>query len=146
MIAEITQDLVDKINTVVALTGNVGVALGGTGIDPMNVQRPCPWAIVAFDGDEGLGTSADGGKLYQQTILHFYVMIVQDYATTDNWEGTMMATSFPLLDSVITALHGKLCAPTFSSNWLYNGQALHTQDSGKLIFVQHYSVVGLRTD
>jgi hypothetical protein len=145
MIAEIAQDLVDKVSSVPALTGKVGTAIGGTNTDPLMLQAPVPFAFVVFGNDNVLDTQPDGRK-YQLVRYNFMVGIHQEYATTSGWQATMMSTSFPLLEAVRAAVNGKF-GPQANTNlrWEYNGQDLIYQDQGRQIYIQQYSLIALNT-
>ena len=144
MIAAYAQDLVNKINTVTALVGKVGTAVGGTNADPLMLQAPVPFAFVVFNNDTSMDAQPDGRK-YQLVRYHFMVGIHQEYATTPGWQDNMMNTTYPLLESVRSVINGKIGPNSANTNlrWEYGGQDLIFQDQGRVIYIQQYSIVAL---
>jgi len=88
----IAQDLVDKVKTIGALSNRVGLAVGGTDIDPINRDLPRPAAWVIFTGIPIVDSSTISTKNVSVQYT-FVIKILIDYGT----ESALIATHFPLL-------------------------------------------------
>ena len=97
----ITQDIVDKVKTVTEFSGRVGLAVGGTDIDPINrdLTRPAAWVI--FTGMPII----DGSQISTKTVAVTYSYVVKvliDYGL----ESELIGTHFPLLEKTVSTVKG----------------------------------------
>ena len=95
-IDNITQDLLVKVRTVSDFTNRVGLAVGGTEIDPINIDLPRPAAWVVFTGTPILYSSPTTTSTVSVNYT-YVVKVLIDYGD----EATMITSDFPVLENII---------------------------------------------
>jgi hypothetical protein len=140
MIAEAAQDILDKIRTVTALTDATGIALGGKGTDPGQQKLPLPscWLMYGKDDPDELPFENGRGPgivpAQQVITITMVAMIYIQYTT----QADMLAVQYPLLRSVIAAVHGQ--AAVNRNRWRYVGQKLAFVYPDRIAYEQHYTL------
>ena len=140
MIAETAQDLITRVK---AITSNkfgvsvkrVGLAAGGTAIDPTMEKVEYPAAWVIYVSDQTVDPSDQGSCGGAMVKLNFVVKIIVNY---DN-EKDLIDNQYPLLVEVIRAVNGQQ-GPTQSKRWKYEGQSIDELTSNRIVFDQRYSI------
>jgi hypothetical protein len=120
MIAELSHDLVNRINAVPGLIGKAGIVLGGGVIDPDLIQSPPPFAWVIFNADKAVEADRQGYGGQMGTV-EFVVSIVVPYTNASD----LYDVQFPMIEAVRKAIHAH--QPEFGDNtakWRYAGQVL----------------------
>jgi hypothetical protein len=140
MIAELTQDLINKLNTVPDFGGRVGAQVGGTDTDSTMAEAPIPFAWVIFANSNPQSTDQNNGRKYLVTENNFIVIIVFEYA------GVMTDTTFieeklVLIDKCVEAVHASNEIPN-AGLWQYNGVDLYKVYSNRLVYQLNFTAVG----
>ena len=131
----ITQDIVDKVKAVTEYSGRVGLAVGGTDIDPINrdLKRPACW--VVFIGmpiiDNSQISTKNVGVTYQ-----YVIKVLIDYGL----ESELIATHFPLLEKTITAVKGTGINNLPFHDWSFDGMSLESLDADRMVWVINFSI------
>jgi phage gp37-like protein len=138
MIAEMTQDLIDKLKEIApnpfgTTPTRVGLAVGGKNSDPMMVKVDRPAAWVMFVGDENIDPTERKITCNPVVRHNFIVKIIIDYTT----ESDILAEQYPILDAVRTAIHASTGVK--GSTWRYDGQQLE-ELTDRMIYEQRYSL------
>lgn len=135
MIADFTQDLIDRVSAVPVLAGKVGTMISGTDLDPLMLQAPAPFAYIIFSGDDPVN-GEQAGRKYQQVKLVFTVAVFQDYTDVTK----LMTEVFPTLDAVAASVRGYIGTST-NLIWKYEGQRLTLRGQGRIVYEQQYSII-----
>ena len=130
----ITQDLVDKMKTITALGNRVGLAVGGTDIDPINrdLTRPAAWVI--FTGTPVI----DASDSATQTVAVAYTYVVKvliDYDT----ESQLITTDLPILENTISTVKGTNINGLGFHTWTFGGLALESLDADRMVWILNFS-------
>jgi hypothetical protein len=139
MIAELTKDLIAKLNTVTEFQGRVGTQTGGTDTDNQMSEAPIPFAWVIFSGSTPREPEQSGAKKYLQADNHFIAIIAFSYG--DSSDDDFAEDQLSLIDKCIVAVHSS----TELSNaglWQYNGCDLHTVYPNRLVYQLSFTAVG----
>jgi hypothetical protein len=147
MIADIAEDLVERVTSVAGFEGRAGLAIGGRGADPAMTKIPLPAAWIMFGKDQvdesPYGSSQSGGcggliPNGENIQLVFSVVIYVPYLSQDD----LLTAQFPLLESVIKAVRGDGLAAPSGNRWRYIGQKLAMVYPDRLAYEQHYTIDG----
>lgn len=131
----ITQDLVDKVKTVSALNNRVGLAVGGTDIDPINRDLPRPAAWVVFTGIPVI----DGSAITTQNVSVTYtydVKVLIDYGK----ESKLIATDLPLLETIVDTVKGSEISGLPYHTWSFNGMFMESLDPDRMVWILNLSI------
>lgn len=139
MIAELTQDLVNKLDSVTELTGKVGTQLGGTDTDAAMVEAPIPFAWVIFNNIVPLENTAHNGRKYAVNQVEFVVILAIDYGLDQ--ETDFISDQLSLIDKAVGAVHAST-EVTYSGLWEFTGCSLHTVYPNRLIYQLGFSANG----
>ena len=134
MIAEFTQNLVDKLKAVPALSGRVGLALAGGPNDTAMQNAPLPAAWVRFDGAYPMDTDING-NLCEDIVFEFTALLMISYKT----DGELINTSLPVLDACAQAVSGH-DSTDFGLRWKYQGAQLVDIFSDRLVYEVRFAV------
>jgi hypothetical protein len=142
MITENLTHLVSLVTSVPSLSASAGLAVGGKGSDPGMIKIPLPAAWVMYTKDDvdeppyGKTNSDQPGIVgaVQAVLATCSVLIYLPYSTQDD----LLTVQFPLLESVIKAVHGKE-APSYH-RWRYIGQKLALVYPDRIAYEQHYTL------
>jgi hypothetical protein len=138
MISDLLQDLINRINTVPALSGKVGAAVGGTATDPTMSEAPVPFAWVIFGGDTPIN-DAEGGQNYRRVVYNFTVVTAVGYGIT---EQEMFDTSMPVLEDIQYAVAGLQGDTKYVDLWKYEGSELQAVFPSRLVYHINFSIIG----
>lgn len=139
MIAELTQDLISKLNSVTELTGKVGAQLGGTDTDSAMVETPIPFAWVLFNNMVPLETNANNGRKYAINQVEFVVILAIDYGLDQ--ETDFISDQLSLIDKAVGAVHASK-EVNYSGLWEFTGCSLQTVYPNRLIYQLGFSANG----
>jgi len=132
----ISQDLVDKLKTVTEFQSRVGLAVGGTEIDPMNRDLPRPASWPVFTGIQIVDSSAPAPE--NVSVQYTYVVkILTDYDT----EANLISVHLPLLEKTIETVKGTNINGLGFHSWSYNGMSMESLDADRMVFVLNFSVL-----
>lgn len=133
MIAEITNNLVDKIKGVAAFGGRVAATLGGTEADPtlVNIQSPCAW--VLFQSSQNRDKPA---QKWQVMRLNFSVVLFLQYG---EGETDFVDTQLKLIDDVSQAVRGKTSSDSQQALWEVNGFELVNVEPNRMTYQMSFS-------
>lgn len=136
-IAQLMSDITEKLKTVPALNGRVGMAAGGKPGDPTMRGAKIPFAWPIYSGDNARTTQT---SLQSTPVTHEVIVKV---ALTYGTEKEMTEVMWPALQSVIEAVTATPIAAIKGQclRWSYMGQSLEEIDE-RLVYVQRYSVQG----
>lgn len=141
MIADLATDLIARVKGITSekfgvAVKRVGLAVGGTSIDPTleDVEHPAAWVI--YVSDQNIDPSDQGTCAGAQVKVNFVVKIIVDYAN----EADLIANQYPLLVEVVRAVNGQ-AGPVGAKRWKYEGQAIDELTSNRIVFDQRYSIV-----
>lgn len=144
MISENVADLIAKIQTLPQLASSSGLAIGGKGTDPGLLKIPLPAAWIMYSKDDvdeapfGQGGAQPGLVPAQEVVLATCsVLIYLPYTDQDD----LLNVQLPLLESVITAIRGKI-APS-GHRWRYVGQKLALVYPDRIAYEQHYTLTAM---
>ena len=132
----ITQDIVNKVKSIPALEGRVGLALGGKNIDPTLRKLPVPNAWVIYMGDDVI-TRDEINPCVHLMRINFVVLISHEYQ--DHSEAELITTDFPILHEVAQAIRGTQPTNLPGNKWVYEGQGLEIIDN-RYVWAQQYSI------
>lgn len=140
MIAETAQDLIARVKGITSEkfgvnVQRVGLAAGGTAVDPTMEKVEYPVAWVIYVSDQTLDPSDQGSCGGALVKLNFVVKIIVNY---DN-EKDLIDNQYPLLVEVIQAVNGQQ-GPQGSKRWKYEGQGIDELTSNRIVFDQRYSI------
>ena len=141
MIGQLALDIITKAKSIESngfgtTVKRVGLAAGGTAIDPLmeKVARPAAWVI--FVGDQNTDQTSDQGNCAgAQVSVNFIVKIIMDYDT----EADLINVQYPLLKEVIRSINGTQ-GPLGAKRWKYEGQTLDELSANRVVFDQRYSI------
>lgn len=139
MIAEITQDLINKLLTVTEFQGRVGAQVGGTSTDATMVDAPIPYAWVVFANSSPLGNEGSHGRNYLQVEYNFTVIVVIDYAEMD--DNDFIGTKLLILDKCVEAVHAAPSIDNFDK-WQFSGADLFKTYPNSMVYQLGFSAVG----
>lgn len=131
----IAADLVAKLKTVPELEGRVGLAVGGTDIDPINrdLKRPACWAV--FTGLQVLDDSQISTQSVS-TVYSFVVKILIDYGT----ESDLVGVHFPLLETIVESVKGTEITDLPFHSWSFNGLVMESLDADRQVWTMSLTV------
>ena len=140
MIAECAADLLSKVKTVPALATSAALSIGGRSADPGLVKIPLPasWVTLSKDASDEQsyehgppsGFVSDAGLLLATFAITTFIPYIND--------DDLLTTQFPLLESVITAIHATESPSGF--RWRYAGQRIALVYPDRLAYEQRYTV------
>lgn len=136
-IAELSQDLVNKLLLVPELATNNSVSVGLVD-DPKSTQYqniPIPFAGVRFVAEQNLNDSPLIKK--QQPIRTVFAVSLHVKNGSDN---VLNTESFPFLDKVRSTLEGTFTSDTAYAWQFVNGRMAFA-DETRLQYIQYYSVI-----
>ncbi len=141
MIAELTQDLINKLLTVTDFNGRVGAQVGGTNTDATMAEAPVPFAWVIFANDNPQDTAnANNGRKYLVTENNFIVVIVFDYSG-DMTDTSFIQSKLSLIDKCKEAVHAS-AELSNAGLWQYTGCDLFKVYSDRLVYQLGFTAVG----
>lgn len=141
MIASLATDLITRVKGIASnkfgtTVKRVGLAAGGTDIDPTMEQVEYPASWVIYVSDQNLDPSDQGTCGGALVKVSFVVKIIVNY---DN-EKDLIDNQYPLLTEVVKAVNGQQ-GPTQSKRWKYEGQSIDELSANRIVFDQRYSIV-----
>lgn len=144
MIAENVGDFIAKLVTVPALANSSGLALGGKGVDAglRQVALPCAWVMYAKDDadEEPFGSGGhQPGLVASPGVMKVTISILIYLPYSDQVD--LLTIQFPLLETVVKAIHGTR-APS-GHRWRYLGQKLALVYPDRIAYEQHYTLTAL---
>lgn len=131
----ITQHIVDKLKTVNSFNNRVGLAVGGTEIDPINIDLPRPAAWAIFTGIPILDQSLISTKNVSVSY-NYAVKVLVDYGD----EVELISTTFPLLEEVITTMKGSGINGLPFHEVSFNGMSLESLEPDRMVWIFNLSV------
>lgn len=140
MIAECAADLLARVKSIAALADRTSLTIGGRSADPGLVKIPLPAAWVTFGKDISDEQSyehgpASGLVLEAPLMLSTWpITIFIPYTTDDD----LIGVQFPLLESVIAAVHAQE-APS-GLRWRFAGQRIALVYPDRLAYEQRYTL------
>lgn len=140
MIYELTNDIINKLNTVPELVGKVGARVGGTDTDIAMVEAPIPFAWVLYSTSSPETNEMSNGRNYLIIQNDFVVILAIDYGS-DITDSEFMQNSLSLIDKAVRAVHASE-EVIYSGKWQYTGASLHTVYPNRLIYQLGFSVNG----
>lgn len=132
MIAEIAQDLVDKLKTNAEFGDRVSLILGGQKFDPTNRQLAMPSAWVLFDNI--VATQKTNSSCLQPVTLQFVTKILLPYGDVD----LTGPAHLPFLEAVIKSVRGTQ-AILGANNWRFE-QLVWDEISDRMVFEATFSI------
>lgn len=137
MISEAAQSLVQLIKQIPSdpfgSEKRVGLALGGTSIDPLMVKVATPAAWVIYVGSTPQDQPNAQISCIQNMSYTFVIKVVMDYVD----EQTLLAENYPLLELIRRSVHNQV-GPN-GAKWRFEGELLE-EITDRLIFEQRYSL------
>ena len=133
-IDKITQDIVDKIKAIQEYSGRVGLAVGGTDIDPINRDLPRPASWVVFTGMT-VTDAVDPATKTVSVSYNYVVKILVDYSN----ESQLISTDFPILENTISAVKGTNINGLAFHTWSFTGLSLESLDADRMVWVANFS-------
>ena len=139
MIAECAADLLSKVKTVPALATSAALSIGGRSADPGLVKIPLPASWVTLSKDASDEQSYEHGPpsgviTVNELLATFAVTTFIPYINDDD----LLGTQFPLLESIIVAIHATESPSGF--RWRYAGQRIALVYPDRLAYEQRYTV------
>jgi hypothetical protein len=147
MISEIANDLLTRVRTISDLSGTTSFAIGGKAADPSLKEISLPACRLILiqdyvDEDPMTRSSHLGPEVVpkvQQILFTFSALVIVPYED----DISILNTQFPLLESVITTVHGEAPTPLGGAHrWRYIGQKLSFVYPDRLGYEQRYTVNG----
>lgn len=142
MIAELATDLLAKVQSIGALVDSSSLTLGGRAADPGMLKLSPPFAWVSMRGDaedepslSNVSGPSSGMVPTSQLLLGIWVVVVFIPYIND---ADMIATQYPLLESLTAAIHAKDAPGGF--RWGYVGQKIAMVYPDRLAYEQSYRV------
>ncbi len=140
MIAECAADLLARVKTVSALADKTSLSIGGRSVDPGLVKIPLPAAWVTFGkdiSDEQSYEHGDPSGFIRENPLMLSTWPITIFIpyTTD---ADLLTVQFPLLESVIAAVHAQE-APS-GLRWRFAGQRIALVYPDRLAYEQRYTL------
>jgi hypothetical protein len=140
LIAECSADLSTKVKTVPALTNSAALTLGGKGNDPGLLKVPLPAAWISFRSDQvdeqdythGPHSGLIGPS--QTQMGTWTVVVFIPYQTDDD----LIGTQFPLLEAVVSAVHGTEAPSGY--RWRFIGQRIALVYPDRLAYEQRFTL------
>lgn len=130
-----TQDLVDRVKAIPEFGGRVGLAIGGTDIDPINRDLEQPFAWVFFTN----AAVIDGSKISTKfaSIAYSYIIkVVIDYGS----ESELISTGLPVLEKTISTIKGNQINGLAMQSWSFDGMTLEDFDKDRMVWVINVSL------
>jgi hypothetical protein len=120
VIASAASDLAERLSAVPALSGRVGMSLGGRGSDPAMTKVPLPaaWLVLAKHTPVDPDTHPVHTPKSQMVAVGFTVLLFFPYAAQEE----LVSTWYPLLEDIIRAVRGEQ-TPS-GTTWRYGGSSL----------------------
>jgi phage gp37-like protein len=135
MLAELAQDLVDKLKTVSGLESRVGLAVGGREGDPLMTKVALPAAWVVYRGDEAIDDTTRG-RCVATVRTTFIVKVLVEYKSGLD----LTSVQFPLVESIIKTINGtKPTGLLTTTGWKYEGQTIDEIETNRLVYDQIYT-------
>ena len=139
MIAELTQDLLNKLSTVTELQGRVGTQLGGTDTDAALIETPIPFSWILFNGSTPLETNGGNGRKYAVNRVEFVVLLAIEYGL--ELEQDFITYQLSLIDKAVGAVHASE-EVNYSGLWEFTGCNLHSVYPNRLVYQLGFSANG----
>lgn len=140
MIAECAADLLAKVMSVPTLTASASLTLGGRSNDPGLVKIPLPAAWLALAKDASDEVAYSNGPA--SGLIHPAPVLIGTFAVTTFVpyisDADMLGTQYPLLESIIRAVHATESPSGF--RWRYEGQKIALVHPDRLAYEQRYTV------
>jgi hypothetical protein len=140
VIAECAADLLARVKSIASLTDRTSLSIGGRSADPGLVKVPLPAAWVTFGKDESdehdYNHGDTSGFIREAPLMlsTWPITIFIPYTTDDD----LINVQFPLLESVISAVHAK-DAPS-GLRWRFAGQRIALVYPDRLAYEQRYTL------
>jgi len=146
MIAELLAAVIATLETVPALTGNIGTSVGSAAPDPTSIDIPLPAAWPVYVGNAVL--PMQGGEpvrngMQPRAVVVKSLISVMIYLDNSKGQSNLINTQLPVLETVTTALRG-LNIPAGSTNGfrlIYEGERVHSITPSRLSYEQRYSIM-----
>jgi hypothetical protein len=132
MIAELAQDLIDKIKAVPALGNRVGMAAAGGATDPSMASVPLPAAWLLYEGDS---SEADYFSPVQDMTYNFSLALMVSY--TD--QTSLINNELPTIEAVARSVSGKDSISS-ASKYVYQGATLVDVFNDRLVYSLSFMV------
>jgi|APFre7841882793_1041355.scaffolds.fasta_scaffold00463_5 hypothetical protein len=136
MISNLLQDLLDKLNSVEALTDKVGFQVGGTENDPTLSEAPIPFGWVVFGGSTPL--APERGATYRITTYEFNLILVVGYGLTDV---DFLTNHIQLIEDTAQAVSGTP-GNEYTDLWEFGGAELKGVYPNRLVYNLSFSING----
>lgn len=133
MIGELANDLFEKLNAIPALSGKVGLAVGGHKADPGLSSAPLPLAWVLFHELDPTDELRGGQATRQSMRCFFRVFVIAEYASQEG----LVSTLYPLLESCMKSIRGTE-APS-GTNWHLEKMGLTQMNPDRLYHELRFS-------
>ena len=142
MISDVASDLITKIKDIPdGVLGTspirVGLAAGGTVLDPFMEKTTLPAVWCVFVGDNSTDAGPQG-QCASTVVLNFIVKVFIKYDT----EKGLLDTQLPLLHDIVKQVNGTP-GPKGCMKWKYGGQTLDELTGNRIVFDQRYSIVSI---
>lgn len=134
MIAELAQDLINKVKTVPALANNVGLASAGGPSDPSMSTAPLPSAWLLFESDSVTNTDIRG-QLPEDIVFNFTLAVMISYTDQDD----LINTQLPTIEAIARSVSGK-DSTNFALRWKYQGAQLVDVFTDRLVYELKFMV------
>lgn len=134
MIAELAQDLIDKIKTVSALDNRVGMAAAGGATDPTMKTVPLPAVWLMYEG-EGPVSQDLRGSLAEDVEVRFTAAVMISYKS----QSDLLNNQLPVLEAIARSVSGK-DSTQFALRWKYQGAQLVDIFDDRLVYELSFMV------
>jgi hypothetical protein len=132
MIAELAQNLIDKIKTVTALGNRVGLAAAGGATDPSMASVPLPAAWLLFEGDSVDETFQSP---VQDITYKFNLALMVSYKD----QLDLINNQLPTIEAIARCVSGK-DSTSSASRWQYQGAQLVDVFNDRLVYELSFMV------
>ena len=134
MIAELAQNLIDKVKTVASLGNRVGMAAAGGITDPSMKSVPLPAAWLLFEGDAVDG-GGNNGHRSEDINFRFTLAVMVSYRDQTD----LINTPLPTLEAIARSVSGK-DSTDFALRWSYQGAQLVDVFDDRLVYELSFMV------
>jgi hypothetical protein len=132
MIAELAQDLINKIKTVTVLGDRIGMAAAGGATDPSMASVPLPAAWLLFESDS-IEVTYQGPV--QDITYNFSLALHVSYSS----QSDLINNQLPTIETIARSVSGK-DSTSSASKWHYQGAQLVDVYNDRLVYELSFMV------
>lgn len=136
MIAELAQDLINKILTVPSLENRVGLASAGGPTDPSMATVPLPSAWLMYEGDSVISSSVRG-NIPEDINYSFSLSVMVSYKD----QADLINIQLPTIEAIARSVSGR-DSTNSALRWKYQGAQLVDVFTDRLVYELKFMVSG----